>query len=152
MYNLPPWLCMTRPFMLLSLLIPRRYGPGQNIDIYLRPLIDDLQLLWTDGVQTWDVSRRHNFQIRAALMWTINDFLAYGILSGWSTHGRLACPICMERTKAFRLRHSGKMSWFDCHRCHLPRDHAIDGKDISSRKTELREMGRHHDCQVRRLK
>ena len=28
----------------------------------------------------------------------------------------------------------------------------IDGKDISSRKTELREMGRHRDYQVRRLK
>jgi hypothetical protein len=22
-------------------------------------------------------------------MWTINDFLAYGMVSGWSTHGRL---------------------------------------------------------------
>ena len=51
-YNLPPWLCMTRPFMLLSLLIPGRHGPGQNIDIYLRPLIDDLKLLWNDGVHT----------------------------------------------------------------------------------------------------
>jgi len=32
------------------------------------------------------------FFMKAALMWTINDFPAYGMLSGWSTHGRLACP------------------------------------------------------------
>ena len=36
-------------------------------------------------------------------MWTINDFLAYGMLSGWSTHGKLACPYCMENNKAFTL-------------------------------------------------
>jgi len=29
-------------------------------------------------------------------MWTINDFPTYGMLSGWGTHGRLACPHCME--------------------------------------------------------
>jgi len=49
------------------------------------------------------------------LMWTINDFLAYGMLSGWMTSGRLACPICMERTKAFSLSHSHNISYFDCH-------------------------------------
>ncbi|KAL3363355.1 hypothetical protein AABB24_012577 [Solanum stoloniferum] len=57
------------------------------------------------------------------LMWTINDFPAYGMLSGWSTAGKLACPCCMEDTKAFRLKHGGKNSWFDCHRRFLPNDH-----------------------------
>lgn len=41
--------------------------------------------------------------MRAAVLWTISDFPAYGMLSGWSTHGRLACPYCMERSKAFYL-------------------------------------------------
>ena len=50
-YNLPPWMCMTRPFMFLTLLIPRKDGPGQNIDVYLRPLIDDLKLLSSEGVE-----------------------------------------------------------------------------------------------------
>ena len=36
-------------------------------------------------------------------MWTINDFPAYGMLSGWSTHGKLACPYCMENNKAFTV-------------------------------------------------
>jgi len=29
-------------------------------------------------------------------MWTINDFLVYGMLSGWSANGQLACPVCMK--------------------------------------------------------
>ena len=61
--------------------------------------------------------------MKACLMWTINDFSTYGMLSGWSTHGRLASSYCMEETKSFWLDNSRKHSWFDCH-CHfLPADH-----------------------------
>jgi hypothetical protein len=56
-------------------------------------------------------------------MWTINDFLAYGMVSGWSTHGKLACPHCMENNKAFMLTNGGKASSFDCHRRFLPSNH-----------------------------
>jgi len=45
------------------------------------------------------------------------------MLSGWSTHGKLACPICMSSSKAFRLENGGKPTWFDCHRQFLPMDH-----------------------------
>ena len=53
------------------------------------------------GALTYDISMKHNFVMRAALMWTINDFPAYGMVSGWSTHGKLACLYCMENNKAF---------------------------------------------------
>lgn len=43
-YNLPPWLCMTKSFFILTLLIPHR-SHQQNINVYLSPLIDDLHLL-----------------------------------------------------------------------------------------------------------
>jgi hypothetical protein len=56
-------------------------------------------------------------------MWTINDFPAYGMLSGWSTHGKLACPYCMENNKAFTLANEDKASFFYCHRCFLPFNH-----------------------------
>jgi len=52
--------------------------------VYLEPLVDDLKKLWTD-VETYDISRKKNFIIRASLMWTINDFPAYGMLSSWGT-------------------------------------------------------------------
>jgi len=56
-------------------------------------------------------------------MWTINDFLAYGMLSGWSTTCKLACPICMDETKTFSLKNGRKVSWFDCNRQFLPLNH-----------------------------
>jgi hypothetical protein len=56
-------------------------------------------------------------------MWTINVFPAYGMLSGWSTHEKLACPYCMENNKAFTLTKGGKTSFFDCHCRFLPPNH-----------------------------
>lgn len=123
-YNLPPGLCMKEPYLFLSLIIPGPKNPGRDIDVFLRPLIDELKDLWNIGVETFDASREQNFNMRVALMWTISDFPAYGMLSGWSTHGRLACPYCMGDTLAFRLQAGRKQSWFDCHRVFLPRRHA----------------------------
>jgi len=82
-YNLPPEMCMTKPYMFLTCLIPGSTNPTKKIDVYLQPLIDDLQLLWNEGVFTYDISTKENFVMRACLMWTINDFPAYGMLSGW---------------------------------------------------------------------
>ena len=57
-------------------------------------------------------------------MWTVNDFPAYGMLSGWSTAGRLGCPICMQESQAHVLKYSKKASYFDCHRAFLDANHA----------------------------
>jgi len=122
-YNLLPGMCMRSEFMFLSTVIPGPRSPGWNIDVCLRPLIDELAQLWSSGALTYDISRKQNFLMRAALMWTINDFLAYGMLSGWSTHGKLVCPYCMENNKAFTLANRGKASFFDCHRRFLPLHH-----------------------------
>ncbi|GJY96570.1 reverse transcriptase domain-containing protein [Tanacetum coccineum] len=45
-YNLPPWLCMKDSSFMLTLLIPGPKSPGKDVDVYLRPLIDDLKVLW----------------------------------------------------------------------------------------------------------
>jgi len=52
-------------------------------------------------VLTYDISKKQNFMMKVALMWTINDFPAYGMLSGWSTSGRLACPHYMNNLMSF---------------------------------------------------
>ncbi|KAI5334366.1 hypothetical protein L3X38_024499 [Prunus dulcis] len=36
------------------------------------------------------------FTLRAAVMRTVNDFPAYAMVSGWSTKGYMACPVCKE--------------------------------------------------------
>ncbi|XP_039116570.1 uncharacterized protein LOC120252166 [Dioscorea cayenensis subsp. rotundata] len=56
-------------------------------------------------------------------MWTISDFPAYSMLSGWSTAGKLACPYCMEDSDAFTLTKGGKTSWFDNHSKFLQPNH-----------------------------
>ncbi|XP_042964708.1 uncharacterized protein LOC122298930 [Carya illinoinensis] len=114
-YNLPPWLCMKDQFFMLSLLIPGSKAPGNEIDMYLRPLIDQLIDLWEDGVEMYDASRKQLFQLHAALLWTINDFPAYGNLSGWSTKGKLACPTCNGETDSLWLKYGRK----HCYMSHL---------------------------------
>ncbi|GJZ38007.1 hypothetical protein Tco_0584198 [Tanacetum coccineum] len=82
-YNLPSWLCMKESSLMLTLLIPDPKSPGKDIDVYLRPLIDDLKVLWAKpGVETIDVATGLKFNMRAMVLWTINDFPARSSLSG----------------------------------------------------------------------
>ncbi|CAM8891125.1 unnamed protein product [Rhodiola kirilowii] len=122
-YNLPPWLCMNTRFIWLTILIPGPSNPKKRLDIYLRPLIDDLVHLWNVGVDTYDANRKQSFTLRAALMWTVSDYPAYAMLSGWSTQGKLGCPYCMEDRKTFVLKNGKKVSYFGCHRRFLSANH-----------------------------
>ena len=54
-------------------------------------------------------------------MWTVSDFPAYAMLSGWSTAGKLTCPYC--DSDAFYLANGCKISWFDNHRKFLLPNH-----------------------------
>ena len=76
-YNLPSWKCMKEPFLMMSLLILGPHSPGREIDLYLRPLIDELKELWHDGIETYDVSIGQHFKMHAAILWTMNDFPVY---------------------------------------------------------------------------
>ena len=133
-YNLPPGTCMKREFMFLTILISGPSDLRHKIDVYLQPLIDDLCTLWNDGIPTFDVSLKQNFLMKTALMWIINDFPAYEMLSGWTTAGRLGCPICMERSKAFTTSNFHKVCYFDCHRQFLPLNHAYRRNKKSFKK------------------
>ena len=44
-YNVLPWRCMKKLFIFMSLLIPDPKASDNKIDVYLRPLIDDLKEL-----------------------------------------------------------------------------------------------------------
>jgi hypothetical protein len=85
-------------FMLLALLIlGKEQVKSKNIDVYLQPLIDELQELWQPGVPTWDLSKQPNdqfFNLRAMFIWTIHDYPGYGLLSGCAYQGYKACPLC----------------------------------------------------------
>ncbi|KAI5337397.1 hypothetical protein L3X38_016668 [Prunus dulcis] len=121
-YNLPPWLCMKRKFMMLTLLISGPKQPGNDIDVYLEPLIDDLKSLWVGIRGVYDAHNGEYFTFRAALMWTINDFPAYGNLSGCVVKGYKACPICGDDTPSHRLKNGHKICYIG-HRKWLPINH-----------------------------
>ncbi|KAE8734333.1 hypothetical protein F3Y22_tig00000773pilonHSYRG00216 [Hibiscus syriacus] len=120
-YNFPSWICMKQSSFILSKIIPGEKGPGNDIDIYMQPLITELKQLW-EGVKTYDVLTNENFNLCATLLWTINDFPAYANLSGWSTKGRYACPCCALQTCSKWLVNGKKFSYMG-HHWWLPDNH-----------------------------
>ncbi|XP_021768138.1 uncharacterized protein LOC110732470 [Chenopodium quinoa] len=121
-YNLPPSLCMKRKYIMLSMLISGPKQPGNDIDVYLAPLIDDLKLLWEEGVEVFDANRNEIFNLRAMLFCTIQDYPAYGNISGYSVKGEGGCPICEDGWKGKWFSASRKTVYYD-HRPFLPLDH-----------------------------
>ena len=102
----------------------------------MQPLADELMQLWA-GAETWDAYHKVNFPMKAAFLWSVHDFPAFGMFAGWSTHGKLACPECMSDSKAFTLQYGQKPCWFDCHRRFLPPDHEFRFQANSFRKDTI---------------
>ncbi|XP_049345089.1 uncharacterized protein LOC125809514 [Solanum verrucosum] len=136
-YNLPLWLCMKQEKIIFSMLIPGPNGPGNAIDTYLQPLIEELKELWEVGIETYDALAKKNFKLHASLLWTINDFPAYGNLSGWNTKGILACPCCNKDTSSTLLS-NGKKQCYMGHRRYLPHNHKWRNEKKSFDGTEER--------------
>ncbi|WVZ81112.1 hypothetical protein U9M48_028528 [Paspalum notatum var. saurae] len=106
-YNLPPELVNKDEYMFLALVILGPEHPGPKLNMFMRPLFKDLKRLWR-GVKAYDSYVQEEFTLRATYLWSVHDFMAYGDWSGWCVHGRLRCPICMDDTDAFQLKHGGK--------------------------------------------
>ena len=93
-YNLPPWLCMKRKFIMMPVLIPGPKQPGNDIDVYPKPLIEDLLLLWKEeGARMWNAHVEDHFNLPALLFVATNDWPALSNLSGQSNKGYRHAPI-----------------------------------------------------------
>ncbi|XP_042939375.1 uncharacterized protein LOC122274399 [Carya illinoinensis] len=139
-YNLPPWLCMKDQFFMTFLIIPGPKSAGNDIDVYLQPLVDELLEFWKHGVPTYDASTKEMFMLHAALMWTINDLSAYAILTGWSTKGKLACPSCNEGTDSNWLKPSRVVEGSDILGQLLMLGDVQFGKSHQKRKRTVEEL------------
>ena len=74
---------MKRKFIMMPVLIQGPMQPGNDIDVYLRPLVEELLQLWNrNGVRTWDEHRQEEFNLKALLFVTINDWPAPSNLLG----------------------------------------------------------------------
>ncbi|KAL0454975.1 UNVERIFIED_CONTAM: hypothetical protein Slati_0836700 [Sesamum latifolium] len=67
-YNLPPYECMKEEYLMMSLLILGPRSTGKDIDVYLRPLIDELKELWDIGIETYDFYAKEKFQMHVAIL------------------------------------------------------------------------------------
>ena len=62
-YNLPAWLCVKQPNFIISMIIPGPRMPGNDIDVYLQPLVKELTELWNEGVKIFDSSKNKTFTL-----------------------------------------------------------------------------------------
>lgn len=125
-YNVPPWQTIRNGHIFLVMIIP---GPRQvsNADAYLRLIVDELKVLWEDGVQVQDMSREvddgRSFLLRAILLWTMHDYARYTFISKMQTKGHRACPVCWRGLVAQRSKALQKMLYAGNFWRHLPEDH-----------------------------
>ncbi|XP_062105989.1 uncharacterized protein LOC133817472 [Humulus lupulus] len=71
------------------------------------------------------------------LLWTINDFPAYGNLAGCATKGKYGCPICGENSNVVWLKHSKKMSFCN-HIRFIPQHHPYRKKKYTTPRARER--------------
>ena len=89
---------------MMPVLIPGPKQPENDIDVYLRSLVKELLLLWhEEGVRMWDEYKQEDFNLRALLFITINDWPALSNLSGQSNKGYRACTHCLEDTDTYMV-------------------------------------------------
>ncbi|CAM8954763.1 unnamed protein product [Rhodiola kirilowii] len=117
-FNLPPSMCLKKEFNILAMLISGPKSPGKCLNVFMRPLIDELQVLWSKGVPTLDRYSGSCFTMRVAVMWTISDFPGLGMLGGIQTKGYKACPECLDNIDS---KYSNKRMSYQGHRRWLPK-------------------------------
>jgi len=113
---------MKRAYLQLAVLIQGPKQPGNDIDVYLEPLINDLQKLWNDGLMVWDEYKKEHCLVKEMLLTTITDLLGRGCLSGEATKGYHGRVECLDETDTKWLPNSSKMVYMG-NRRGLPRYH-----------------------------
>jgi hypothetical protein len=72
-YNLPPYLCQKHRYLLLTMIISGLKQPGNDIDVFLELLMEDIKILLEDGVNMMDVSLKKEFTLKAVIFITITN-------------------------------------------------------------------------------
>jgi hypothetical protein len=86
-------------------------GPKQasiDIDVFLKPLMEDMVKLWNEGVRMWDQYQHECFTLKAIIFVCIHDAPGGFIVSG-QPKGESRCPVCMDETTSVYLPSSRKL-------------------------------------------
>jgi hypothetical protein len=72
--NLPPWLCNKQKYIMKPTLIPGPQQPINDVNIYFRPVAEDLKELWYNyRVHVWDEHKHEYIDFKAILFVTVSD-------------------------------------------------------------------------------
>ena len=81
---------MKRKYLILSTLIQGPKQPGNDIDVFLEPLLEEMEKLWNDGELVWDEFKQECFTLRAMIFVSITDYPGGFSLSG-QMKGKKGC-------------------------------------------------------------
>ena len=71
--------------MFMTLLVPGPNDPGKNLNVYLRPLIDELIDLWQVSVHTFDATYFSTKNVDY-FFFTFNYKKLFKYMAGWCTY------------------------------------------------------------------
>ena len=107
----------------MPLLIQGPRQPGNDIDVFLEPVIDELVEMFEKGVlDVWDEYKKEHIMIQGVLIATITDLPGQGSMFGEKTKGYTRCVECLDDTDAVHLPKNSKIVYMG-HRWFLPKDH-----------------------------
>ena len=90
------------------MIISRPRQLGNDIDMFLEPLMEDMKILWEDGVKMMDASLKKEFILKAIIFVTIVDYPDLFSLSG-HIKGKSGSVVCNDATYYTYLNVSNKM-------------------------------------------
>jgi len=73
-YNPPPWLGQKRKYLLLIVIISGPKAPRIDKDVFLEPLMQEMETLWKHRVKMWDDRAKSTFTCKAFIFVTITDY------------------------------------------------------------------------------
>jgi hypothetical protein len=89
--NLPPDIVFQRYYIFVLLIIPRY--PGDNMCVYMEPIIDDFLKAWNEVVVTYDRATKTNFKMHVWYMYSLHDMPTYVLFCGWCVHEKFPCLV-----------------------------------------------------------
>jgi hypothetical protein len=91
--------------MMMLVLSSGRQQHGININVYLRPLIDDMKKLWSPGIQVYDAIKNKPFTLHGMILTTISDIPGGRSVSG-QCKGEKDYMHHLDDTETIWLNHS----------------------------------------------
>ncbi|KAL3675626.1 hypothetical protein R1sor_025574 [Riccia sorocarpa] len=109
--------------------IPRK--KVKNIDIYLKPLVEELQQVWTGVDDVYDgrterIGRDRWFTLKGVLLWTMYDYPGFAQVSGFQTSRYATCPTCGPALPVARSSHLSKQVYMS-YSTYIPLDDPLCG-------------------------